>query len=101
MLQNAPREHSAILSNCIKVPSVLKTFVLSIFQCLLKTGFTVPVYLGQCFLLDVWPYYLDHKISLPKRVEQDELSHLTLYTISAFLIHQRSLSFDLIFQINF
>ena len=37
----APREHFAILSTCIKLPSVFKTFVLSIFEWLLKTGFTV------------------------------------------------------------
>ena len=34
-------EHSEILSTCIKLPSVLKTFVLSIFDWPLKTGFTV------------------------------------------------------------
>ena len=43
-MQNAPREHSAILSTCIKVPSAFKTFVLSIFDWLLKTGFTVLVH---------------------------------------------------------
>ena len=31
VLQNAPREHSAILSTFIKLPFVFKTFVLSIF----------------------------------------------------------------------
>ena len=41
MLQNAPREHSAILSTFIKLPFVFKTFVLSIFEWPLKTGFTV------------------------------------------------------------
>ena len=41
MLQNAPNEHSAILSTFIKLPFVFKTFVLSIFECPLKTGFTV------------------------------------------------------------
>ena len=35
------REHSAILSPFIKLPFVIKTFVLSIFKCWLKTGFTV------------------------------------------------------------
>ena len=40
-MQNAPREHSAILSTFIKLPFVFKTFVLSIFEWLLKTGFTV------------------------------------------------------------
>ena len=41
MLQNAPIEHSAILSTFIKLPFVFKTFVLSIFEWPLKTGFTV------------------------------------------------------------
>ena len=40
-MQNARREHSAILSTFIKVPFVFKTFVLSIFEWPLKTGFTV------------------------------------------------------------
>ena len=34
-------EHSAILLTLIKLPIVIKIFVLSIFECLLKTGFTV------------------------------------------------------------
>ena len=34
------REHSAILSTCIKLASVEKTFVLSIFEWPFKTGFT-------------------------------------------------------------
>ena len=34
-------EHSAILSACIKLPFVIKIFVLSFFEWLLKTGFTV------------------------------------------------------------
>ena len=41
VLQNAPREHSAILSAFIKLPFVFKIFVLSIFEWPLKTGFTV------------------------------------------------------------
>ena len=36
-----PLEHSAILSTFIKLPFVLKIFVLSIFEWPLKTGFTV------------------------------------------------------------
>ena len=40
-MQNAPREHSAILSTFIKLPFFFKTFVLSFFERLLKTGFTV------------------------------------------------------------
>ena len=34
-------EHSAILSTFIKLPSVIKIFVLSIFEWPLKTGLTV------------------------------------------------------------
>ena len=40
-MQNVPREHSTRLSTFIKLPFVFKTFVLSIFDLLLKTGFTV------------------------------------------------------------
>ena len=40
-LQNAPREHSAIFLTFIKLPFVYKTFILSIFEWSLKTGFTV------------------------------------------------------------
>ena len=32
VLQNAPREHSAIISTCIKLSFVFKTFVLSILS---------------------------------------------------------------------
>ena len=41
VLQNAQREHSAVLLTFIKLPFVFKTFVLSIFEWPLKTGFTV------------------------------------------------------------
>ena len=34
-------EHSAILSTCIELPHGFRTFVLSIFEWPLKTGFTV------------------------------------------------------------
>ena len=42
-------EHSAILSTFIKLPFVIKIFVLSIFNWPLKTGFTVfrIILLGQ------------------------------------------------------
>ena len=41
-MQNAPREHSAILSTFINtINFVFETFVLSIFEWKLKTGFTV------------------------------------------------------------
>ena len=36
-----PLEHSAILSNCIMLPCVIKIFVLSIVEWPLKTGFTI------------------------------------------------------------
>ena len=36
-----PLEHSAILATFTKLPFVIKTFVLSIFEWPLKTGFTV------------------------------------------------------------
>ena len=36
-----PLEHSTTLSTSIKVPLVIKIFVLSIFEWPLKTGFTV------------------------------------------------------------
>ena len=41
VLQNALREHSAMLSTFIKLPFVLKTIFLYIFEWPLKTGFTV------------------------------------------------------------
>ena len=37
-------EHSAILSTFIKLPSVIKIFALSIFEWLLKAGYTVFTY---------------------------------------------------------
>ena len=41
MLQNAPREHSAMLSTFIKLPFVVKAFALSIFEWSFKTGFSL------------------------------------------------------------
>ena len=38
------REHSAILLTFIKLPVVIKTFVLTIFEWLFYTGFTVHPY---------------------------------------------------------
>ena len=40
-------EHSAIFSTLIKLPFVIKIFVLSIFEWPFYTGFTVPVYLSM------------------------------------------------------
>ena len=42
-------EHSALLSTFIKLPFAIKIFVLSIFELLLETGFTVIKYLFVCF----------------------------------------------------
>ena len=39
-------EHSTILSTFIKLPFVVKIFVLSIFEWPLKTGFTVQLHSG-------------------------------------------------------
>ena len=41
-------EHSAILTNFIEPPFVIKIFVLSIFKWPLKTGFTVYIFCMQC-----------------------------------------------------
>ena len=41
VLQNAPREHYAILSTYIKLPFVIKIFASSIFEWPFYTGFTV------------------------------------------------------------
>ena len=40
-IAESPREHSAIISTFIKLPFVIKIFVLSIFEWPLKTGFTM------------------------------------------------------------
>ena len=45
------REHSAILSTFIKLPVVIKTFVLSIFERRFYTGFTVLQMYMECFKL--------------------------------------------------
>ena len=42
------REHSAILSTSIKLPVVIKTFDLSIFECPFYTGFTVQPKINVC-----------------------------------------------------
>ena len=53
-LQNAPREHSAILSTFIKLLFVFKTFLLSIFELALKTGFTVSPKVLNVSFCDHW-----------------------------------------------
>ena len=51
------REHSAICSTCIKPPSVFKTFVLSIFEWPLKTGYTVCIKLPSVFKTFVLSFF--------------------------------------------
>ena len=41
-------EHSAILSTFIKLPFVIKIFVLSSLEWLFNTGFTVPAFDHEC-----------------------------------------------------
>ena len=48
-MQNASREHSAILSTFIKLSFAFKTFVLSFFEWPVKTGLTV------CSIVDIGP----------------------------------------------
>ena len=48
-------EHSAILLTFIKLPFVIKNFVLSIFEWQLKTGFTV-YYFSRSLLLQTRPH---------------------------------------------
>ena len=52
-MQNAPREHSAILSTFIKLQIVFKTFVLSIFEWPLKAGFTVHLNFSSLSYFDI------------------------------------------------
>ena len=59
VLQNALVEHSAILLTCTKLPLVFKTFVLSIFEWPLKTGFTVNLN---------WVAYVAHYINPDQNV---------------------------------
>ena len=55
-------EHSAILLTFIKLPFVIKIFVLSVFKWPLKTGFTVTVYLQ---LVQAMPW------STPPRIDDE------------------------------
>ena len=52
-MQNAPREHSAILLTSTKLPPVFKTFVLSTFEWPLKTGLIVRRMLKFCVKQDI------------------------------------------------
>ena len=47
-------EHSAILSNFIKLPFAMKIFVLSIFEWPFKTGFTVMLFFHTLIPSEYW-----------------------------------------------
>ena len=48
-----PLEHSAILLTFIKLPFAFKIFVLSIFEWLLKTGFTIFISINGATIIDL------------------------------------------------
>ena len=57
-MQNAPREHSAILLTFNKLPFVFKIFVLSVFEWPLKTGFTVMSFYGIRGQFQIWEWMI-------------------------------------------
>ena len=59
---NAGQTHSAILSTFIRLPLVFKTFVLSIVEWPLKTGFTVPNS-NKCRLLIIFRNSFDPELA--------------------------------------
>ena len=67
-------EHSAILSTFIMLPFIIKIFVLSIFEWLFYTGFTVP--------------YSHEQVQIVFSSSADDLSSdFTLHGISCQCIH--------------
>ena len=75
------KEHSAILSTFIKLPFVFKIFVLSNFEWLLKTGFTVPYWLVQKCLLRIPPSSCSFQSEVPPVAVQAEKGKTsTLYS---------------------
>ena len=71
------REHSSILLTFIKLPVVIKTFVLSIFEWLFYTGFTVI--LSDIYLL----MYLQKKY-LHNPYEVNLMDELTLKGVTQY-----------------
>ena len=71
------REHSAILLTFIKLPFVIKIFVLSIFEWLLKSGFTV------CGRFCVWSWFcvipLNVRLSLVHLAEEKKSGCLNVF----------------------
>ena len=76
------REHSAILSTFIKLPSVIKIFVLSIFELPLKTGackiVNVLLYSGQNTTISKRPPHRRNKSN--NHPENDIYSYLRINT---------------------
>ena len=72
------REHFAILSNFIKLPVAIKTFILSIFEWPFYTGFTVfsmmRVELKFCKIIHLSIYFI-HKHVFWLSVKTDEMRH--------------------------
>ena len=56
-------EHSAILSTFIKLPFVIKIFVLSIFEWPLKTNFTVLFFTNTMLIIRAVIHKLDARIT--------------------------------------
>ena len=67
------REHSAILSTFIKLPFVIKIFILYIFEWLFRTGFTVAVIVH---LKNALTYVLSKKLH--------ELAHLSECILTSY-----------------
>ena len=79
-MQNAPREHSAIHSTFIKLPFVFKTFVLSIFEWPLKTGFTVNMPAYVIIILNI----LSSSKGSGEHVQSADLTESLLLTYTKF-----------------
>ena len=63
-------EHSAILSTFIKLPIAIKIFVLSIFERLFYTGFTV-MYLLLLRSISLFKFYVEHSGSVGRALAMD------------------------------
>ena len=64
-------KHSAILSTFIKLPFVIQIFVLSFFEWLLKTGFTVVVLVVHIDLYTVYELEEKNMILIAQKSSED------------------------------
>ena len=85
-MQNAPLEHSAILSNFIKLPFVIKIFVLSIFEWPFYTGFTARS--------------IDFFLANSVHVDPDEMSPYALFHLGLHCLPKYSLRVSSPYRIN-